>query len=289
MFNILQIDIKKALLIVFVIALPLLSINIQRGPDEPPWYTQPFSYVAGSMLNAYTNFSQGVRGTVALYLNLIDIKKENRLLKKDISEMKAQLGQMTELKFENERLNKLLSFQQNAPMKLVAARVTGIDLLPDHRTIRINRGTEDGVNKGQAAITFEGVVGYVFNAEAHSAQVLVLTDRFAVIQAVVQRTRARGLVQGDAVDRCQLKYLHRADDVLEGDVIVTSGLDNVFPKGYPIANVVEVEKKNYGITQRVVLRPIVDPSRLEEVFVVLHVDNEKTIEVSQSEKAAGAL
>jgi rod shape-determining protein MreC len=141
------------------------------------------------------------------------------------------------------------------------------------------------VNKGQAAITFEGVVGYVFNAEAHSAQVLVLTDRFAVIQAVVQRTRARGLVQGEAVDRCQLKYLHRADDVLEGDVIVTSGLDNVFPKGYPIANVVEVEKKNYGITQRVVLRPIVDPSRLEEVFVVLHVENEKPIEVSQSGKA----
>lgn len=284
MFNIFQIDIKKALLIVFVVALPLLSINIQRGPDEPPWYTQPFSFVSGTVLNAYTNFSQGVRGTVALYLNLVEIKKDNRLLKKEIAELKAQLGQMTELKFENGRLNKLLSFQQSAPMKLVAARVTGLDLLQNHRTIRINRGTADGVFKGQAAITFEGVVGYVFNVETNSAKVLVLTDRYAVIDAIVQRTRARGIVAGVAVDRCRLKYLHRADDVLEGDVIVTSGLDNVFPKGFPIATVIEVEKKNYGITQKVELRPIVDPSRLEEVFVVLHVDNEKTIEVSQTEK-----
>ncbi len=266
-----------------MVALPLLSINIQRGPDEPPWYTQPFSFVAGTVLNAYTDFSQGVRGTVALYLNLIDIKTENRLLKRDISELKAQLGRMTELKIENERLNKLLGFQQNAPMKLVAARVTGLDLLlPDHRTIRINRGTTDGVNKGQAAITFEGVVGYVFNAEPNSAQILVLTDRYAVIDAIVQRTRARGIVAGGGVDRARLKYLHRADDVLEGDVIVASGLDNVFPKGFPVANVIEVKKKNYGITQDVELRPIVDPSRLEEVFVVLHVDNDKVIEVSQT-------
>jgi rod shape-determining protein MreC len=288
LFNLLQFDIKKALLVVFVIALPLLSINIQRGPDEPPWYTQPFSFIAGSVLNAYTGFSQGVRGTVALYLNLIDIKTENRHLKVDISELKAQLGQMTELKLENQRLNKLLSFQQGAPMKLLAARVTGQDLLrvQDRHTIRIDRGIADGVAKGQAAITFEGAVGYVFNAEAHSSQILVLTDRYAVIDALVQRTRARGIVTGKAVDRCELKYLHRADDVLEGDVVVTSGLDSIFPKGFPIATVIAVEKKNYGITQKVDLRPIVDPSRLEEVFVVLHVDNDKPMEVSQTGKGS---
>jgi rod shape-determining protein MreC len=284
-FNLFQFDLKKALLVAFVVALPLLSINIQRGPDEPPWYAQPFSFVAGSLQNGYSSFSQGVRGTVALYMNLIDIKVDNRLLKKEISELKAQLGQMTELKLENERLNKLLSFQQQAPMKLVAARVAGQDLLKDHRTIRINRGTSDGVVKGLAVITFEGVVGYVFNAETHSSQILVITDRYAVVDAIVQRTRARGIVAGATVDRCRLKYLHRADDVLEGDVIVTSGLDNIFPKGFPIATVVSVEKKNYGITQKVDLKPIVDPSRLEEVFVVLHVDNEKTMDVSQVKPA----
>jgi rod shape-determining protein MreC len=282
LFNIFQLDIKKALLVVFVIALPLLSINIQRGPDEPPWYTQPFSFVAGTILNGFTSFSQGVRGTVTMYANLINIKTENRLLKKEIEEMRAQLGKLTELGLENERLNKLIGFQQNAPGKLLAARVTGLDLLPDHSTIRINRGSLDGVQKGQAVITFEGVVGYVFNSEAHSSQILVLTDRYAVVDAIVQRTRARGIVAGVSVDRCRLKYLHRADDVLEGDVIVTSGLDNIFPKGFPVATVVSVEKKNYGITQKVELRPIVDPSRLEEVFVVQQVGNEKAMEVGQT-------
>ncbi|MGE3973290.1 MAG: rod shape-determining protein MreC [Bdellovibrionales bacterium] len=281
MFHLFQFDLKKAILVAFVVALPLLSINIQRGPDEPPWYAQPFSYVAGNIQNGYASFSQGVRGTVALYLNLIDIKVDNRLLKKEIAELKAQLGQMAELSLENERLNKLLNFQQQAPMKLLAARVTGQDLLRDHRTIRINRGTEEGIVKGLAVITFEGAVGYVLNAEPHSSQVLVITDRYAVVDALIQRTRARGIVAGAAIDRCRLKYLHRADDVVEGDVIVTSGLDNIFPKGFPIATVVGVEKKNYGITQKVDLRPIVDPSRLEEVFVVLHVDNAKIPDVNE--------
>jgi rod shape-determining protein MreC len=280
-------DLKKIILIAFVLALPLLSINIQRGPDEPPWYSKPFSFVAGSIQNGYSSFSQGVRGTVALYANLVDVKVDNRQLKKEISELKAKLGQMTELKLENERLNKLLSFQQQAPMKLIATRVTGQDLLEDHRTIRINRGLSDGVVKGLAVITFDGVVGYVLNAETNSAQILVITDRYAVVDAIVQRTRARGIVAGATVDRCRLKYLHRADDVVEGDVVVTSGLDNIFPKGFPIATVVSVEKKNYGITQKVELRPIVDPSRLEEVFVVLHVDNDKPLDVGLAKPTGG--
>lgn len=284
MFNIFQLDLKKALLIAFVVALPLLTINFQRGPEEPPWYVQPFSLVGGMVENGYTNFSQGVRGTVALYLNLIDVKVKNRVLTRENSELSAKLSQLTELKLENERLNQLLNFQQRAPMKLMAARVTGMDLLKDHnrRTIRINRGTLDNVAKGQAVLTFEGVVGYVFNAEPHSSQVLVLTDRYTIIDAIVQRTRARGIVEGNKVDSCHLKYLHRADDVVEGDLVVTSGLDDIFPKGFPVASVISVEKKNYGITQKVEVKPIVDPSRLEEVFVVLHVDNSKSVDISQA-------
>ncbi|HEX4926218.1 MAG TPA: rod shape-determining protein MreC, partial [Bdellovibrionales bacterium] len=216
-----------------------------------------------------------IRGTAALYLNLIDVKRNNRLLAKENAELRAKLGELTELKMENERLNRLLGFQQKAPMKLLAARVTGLDLLGDHATIRINRGEKEGLKKGMAVITLEGVVGYIFALEPHSSKILVLTDRYAVIDSIVQRSRARGIVEGKAIDRCRLKYLHRADDVKEGDLVVTSGLDNIFPKGFPIGVVVHVEKKNFGIDQKVDLQPVVDPSRLEEVFIVMHVNNEK--------------
>ena len=271
MFRYFQIDFKKLLLILFVFALPLVSLQLQRGPEEPPWYTEPFSVVAGLLVNGYTNFSQGVRGTVSMYLNLIDVKKDNRLLLRENAELRAKLSELNELKAENSRLNKLLDFQSRAPMKLLAARVTAIDLLGEHATIRINRGSSHGLAKGLAVITFEGVVGYILNVELHSSSVLVLTDRYAVIDSLVQRTRARGIVEGESVDTCKLKYLHRADDVVEGDLVVTSGLDDIFPKGFPVATVIAVEKKNYGVTQKVSLRPVVDPSRLEEVFVVLKV------------------
>ncbi|MEQ1878625.1 MAG: rod shape-determining protein MreC [Bdellovibrionia bacterium] len=276
MFRLFDFDLKKALLVVFVVALPLLSINIQRRPDEPAWYTRPFSIAAGYIQTGYTGFSNEIRGTAALYLNLIDIKKNNRLLSKEIGELRAKLGELTELKMENERLNKLLGFEQKAPMKLLAARVTGLDLSQgEHSTIRVNRGAKDGLKRGMAVITLEGVVGSIFAVEPASARILVLTDRYAVIDSIVQRSRARGIVEGKALDRCRLKYLHRSDDVKEGDIIVTSGLDNIFPKGFPIGAVVHVEKKNFGIDQKVDLQPVVDPSRLEEVFVVMHVNNEK--------------
>lgn len=287
MFNFFQIDIKKALLIIFVISLPLLSINLQRGPDEPAWYLAPVSLVSGVVVNGYANFSQGVRSTLSTYVNLIDIKKENRLLTRELDELKAQLNQLEELKLENQRLNKAIDFQQKAPMKLVAAKVTGLDLMLEHRTIRINRGTEHGVTKGQAVITFDGVVGYIYNAEPRSSQVLVLTDRYAVIDGIVQRTRARGIVAGRSVDRCQLKYLHRSDDVVVGDLVVSSGLDNIFPKGFPVARVISVEKKNYGVTQKVELEPVVDPSRLEEIFVVIRVNNEEPLQMTQTTKQGG--
>jgi len=286
-FNFFQIDIKKALLIIFVISLPLLSINLQRGPDEPAWYLAPVSLVSGVVVNGYANFSQGVRSTLSTYVNLIDIKKENRLLTRELDELKAQLNQLEELKLENQRLNKAIDFQQKAPMKLVAAKVTGLDLMLEHRTIRINRGTEHGVTKGQAVITFDGVVGYIYNAEPRSSQVLVLTDRYAVIDGIVQRTRARGIVAGRSVDRCQLKYLHRSDDVVVGDLVVSSGLDNIFPKGFPVARVISVEKKNYGVTQKVELEPVVDPSRLEEIFVVIRVNNEEPLQMTQTTKQGG--
>jgi rod shape-determining protein MreC len=274
-FRLFDFDLKKALLVVFVIALPLLSINIQRRPDEPVWYTRPFAVAAGIIQTGYTNLSHEIRGTTALYVNLIDIKTNNRILSKENSELRAKLGELTELKLENERLNRLLGFQQKAPMKLLAARVTGQDLSGDHSTIRINRGERDTIKKGMAVITFEGVVGYVYAVETQSAKILVLTDRYALIDSIVQRSRARGIVEGKAPDRLRLKYLHRSDDVKDGDLVVTSGLDNIFPKGFPIGNVIQVEKKNFGIDQKVDLQPVVDPSRLEEVFVVAQVDNEK--------------
>jgi rod shape-determining protein MreC len=272
--NLFPFDIKKIILVLFIFSLPLISINFQRAPGEIPWYMRPVHFVAGSVEEGYSSFSNTVRGTTAQYLDLISIKRENEGLKAEKSELTAKLARFDELMLENQRLAKLLDFKSHMPSHILPARVIGQDLFSSqYRTIRIDRGIENGVSKGMAVITPDGVVGYVFAVDSNTAQVLVVTDRYAVVDAVVQRTRARGIIEGKTETTATLKYLHRSDDVQSGDLIVTSGLDNIFPQGFPIGHVTQVERKSYDITQKVEIEPIVRLARLEEVFVMMKTVN----------------
>ena len=125
-----------------------------------------------------------------------------------------------------------------------------------------------------AALTIGGVVGYTFRVQNESSQILLLTDRYAVIDAIVQRSRARGLIEGLGRTDTRLRYLKRSDDVKVGDLVVTSGLSNLFPKGFPIGTVTSIDKSRYGMTQEVEVRPAIDPLNLEELFVVINANHQ---------------
>jgi rod shape-determining protein MreC len=111
-------------------------------------------------------------------------------------------------------------------------------------------------------------VGYILEPEVFTSKILLLTDRYAAIYAIVQRSRARGIIEGKDGDITSLKYLKREDDIVEGDLVVTSGLDNIFPKGFPIGRVKKATKAQFGMTQDVSVEPIVNPFSLEEVFII---------------------
>lgn len=262
------------MIVAAVIALPILSINMKRNPGEDPWYRRPFTWMVALSQGGYSSFTSGVRGTTSMYLNLIGIKTENQKLLRENEELRAQLGALAELKLENERLNKLLQFKLTTKMELLAAKVVARDLSPDHESIRINRGYRHGLRKLMGIITVQGVVGYVISTEMDSAQVLALTDRTGAIDALVQRTRARGLLTGKDSSTVRLRYLERADDVAVGDAVVTSGLGGFFPKGFPVGKVISVRKTDFGISQEAMVEPVVSPSNLEEVFVVINSGGE---------------
>lgn len=266
-------DIRRLFLVVAVVVIPLMAINMKQTHEEDIWFLKPFTYMGGMIQGAYSSFSSGVRGTTSMYIDLINIKTENKTLKVENMELRAQLGSMTELKVENERLTKLLGFKQASNMDLLAAKVVGKDMLLDHQTLTVNRGTRDGVAKNMAALTVGGVVGYVFRTDQYTSQILLLTDRYAAIDGLVQRSRARGIVEGNSRDRAILKYLKRGDDVKIGDLVVTSGMYNVFPKGFPIGVVQKIHKSQYGMTQELELAPAIDPLNLEEIFVVLNANH----------------
>ena len=267
-------NLKKVFTVLAVIILPLISINMQQKPEAVGWYDKPFSFLASITTQVFFSFSDGVRGTTKLYLNLIDIKKESAELKKKNEELLARLEVMDELRKENERMNVLLDFKQHSKMEMIAARVIAKDILSDHSTIQINKGLKHGLKHGQAVIAVDGVVGYIYRPGQYSSQVLLVTDRYAVVDGIVSRSRTRGIVEGKGNDTCTMKYVEKSEDVKKGDLIVTSGLDNIFPKGYPVATVETVEDKAFAVSLKVELRPVVDPDKIEEVFVILNAANE---------------
>jgi rod shape-determining protein MreC len=272
--NFLQFDFRKVLGLALLVAFPLISVNMQKEPIEGPSLFRPFLFVAGLSHAGYSGFSQTLRETVDLYLNLIDIKTNNRVLQGELTATRTQLGEMAELRLENERLLKLLGFKEKTKMEMIAARVIGRDLFEDYESIMINRGESNGVQKGMAVITAAGVVGYVILAEPLNSQVLLVTDRYAVIDGLVQRSRTRGILSGLNESQCALKYLKRSDDVQVGDQVVTSGLDNIFPKGFPVGTVTEVVHDEYSFEQQVTVEPIVKAANIEEVFVVTNAQKE---------------
>jgi rod shape-determining protein MreC len=118
-------------------------------------------------------------------------------------------------------------------------------------------------------ITDEGLVGVVVGTTPRAAKVLLTIDLQSRVDAYVQRTRARGTLRGTSRQTCEFEYVLRDDDVREGDLLLTSGLGDLFPKGLVVGRVTKVERQPYGLFQRAEVKTAVDLQRLEEVFVLL--------------------
>jgi rod shape-determining protein MreC len=257
-----QVPISSGVLL--VLAAMLVSANAGGGQR-----TDPLSRV---VLEAIYPFQLAVTGTAAEvtkvwngYLNLVGARAEADGLRARVRSLEGDLTRVAEIEAANRRLRRLLRFRRTLETPVVAARVISWDAGGD-RTVTLDKGERDGVVKGAAVIVPEGIVGHVFRTSAHSARVLLISDRNSGIDAVVQRSRVRGIVQGRE-DGCELKYIKRGADVEIGDSVVTSGLDKIFPKGVLIGDVVRVMRRERGLFQSIVVEPRVAFERLEEVLV----------------------
>jgi rod shape-determining protein MreC len=118
----------------------------------------------------------------------------------------------------------------------------------------------------------KGVVGRLVSVSANYAKVLLLVDQNSAVDCLIQRSREKGIVKGLSSGLCKLDYVVRAGDVVVGDVVVTSGMDRVFPKGLPVGEVVEVEDTPWEFFKDIKVRPMVDFAKLEEVLVIMKED-----------------
>jgi rod shape-determining protein MreC len=210
---------------------------------------------------------QAVAGTWRTYVALFGVNKENERLRRRIVELEQQAVRLSEVEQTDKRLEALLNLRSSLDGDLLAAQIIGRDPLPWFSTMTINKGEADGVHKNAAVLSPLGVVGQIMSTGARSARVLLITDHNSGVDALVQRSRARGIVEGALDGGCVMKYLKRGEDVEVGDRVVTSGLDGIFPKGIIVGEVTRVTRGNRGLLQVAEIKPAVPLDRIEEVLV----------------------
>lgn len=205
------------------------------------------------------------------YVSLWHVQDENVLLRARLDELEIRLLEQRALALRGERLEALLGVQQRVPQRTLAAEVIAGDATSWFRTVTINRGRSDGIEPDMAVLAPQGLVGRVIGRPApaaRAARVQLLVDRNAAAAALVERSRVGGVVVGDVGEMLRMDFVSALADVRVGDLVVASGLDGIYPKGFPIGEVVAVDRGT-GLYQQVRVRPAVDFSSIEEVLVVL--------------------
>ncbi|MFN8604338.1 MAG: rod shape-determining protein MreC [Candidatus Binatia bacterium] len=228
-----------------------------------------------------SSVSSTMGSTWRAYVDLVGVRQEREWLRRRVRELESQAERAATLESQNARLQALLDLREGMPGQSVAARITGVDASGLFRTATVNKGERDGVQKGMAVVSPAGVVGRVVSTSPNAARVLLLEDPSSGVDVLVQRSRARGIVEGSLNGGCQLKYIKHREDLRVGDLVATSGLDGIFPKGVVVGTVSRLSREEGGLFQTAEVEPAVDFNKLEEVMVVEAPENEVPPEASQ--------
>jgi rod shape-determining protein MreC len=212
----------------------------------------------------------GTRGVWQNYFALRGVRAENESLHRQIADLGVKLQEQRALAERSQQLMELMDLRSHAAFQTVAAEVIGGNPNPGMRTVTIDRGSADGVQADMAVVSPKGVVGRIIGSPArHAARVQLIIDRNAAAGALTERTRAGGMVIGtDTQPALRMDLVSNLADVKEGDSVVASGVDGIFPKGFVIG-VVDKSERGSGLYRNVTVKPAVDFSSLEEVLVVL--------------------
>lgn len=212
--------------------------------------------------------SNGVAKVWSGYIFLAGVKEENDSLKSSISALHEENNRLKEEVSLNNRLRVLLAHREALPYKTVAASVTGFNIDRWARTVTINKGSAEGISKDLAVISPEGVIGKTIEVNRHTSRVILASDLRSDIDALVQRTRVKGVIEGSGGEDLIFKYIRQTDNVQVGDAVVTSGLSGVFPKGLVVGEITRVEKGKDNFFKYVEVRPKAEVRKTEEVLVV---------------------
>jgi rod shape-determining protein MreC len=201
-----------------------------------------------------------------------DLERENQELRKNLLEISLANQRMKEQMLENIRLRKLLNFKENSTYRVVSASVVALGQEQTIRSLILNVGKKDSVERNYTVLTEDGLVGKVLRVESSQSIVQILMDPNALVSARLQRSREIGVVAWSGNLWLDFNYIPKDVDVEPGEAVLTSGLSRIYPAGIKIGVVVEIQENEYELFKKIKVKPAVNFNRLEDVFVLISPD-----------------
>lgn len=284
--------VRLTLLVVALVGFATVTMVVDRRAfqdrtrDLPPWAGVLLD-VAAPVQRTLAYPVEFVRDAWTRYVALIDVQNDNAELRTRIARLQEENLQLREGLVASGRLARIAEMRDAFEVPMLPAELVGRDVSPWFRSVLLDRGRSDGVRSGMPVISENGLAGLVVATSNNASKAMLLLDRQTVVDGTVQRSRARGIVRGGGEETLRFEFVARGADVLPGDLVITSGLDGVHPKGLLVGKVKSVAEAGSDLLRTAVLDPAVDFGRLEQVFVMLR--RGPTLELLYSNQTGDAL
>jgi rod shape-determining protein MreC len=260
---------RRYALLLAVLLVSLFLLTVQTRGGGPTRAADLVGFVVTPAQSLLAHAHRGALGAWHTFTNWKAVRNENLTLRADNERLSVQSLQVRETDQENRRLRRLLALRDRMPLTTLTGEIIGREGGGWSRSLTVNRGRADGISRQMPVIVPEGLVGRVAQVSSGASIVQLLNDPTSTVGAVVQRTRTPGLVEGEPGGGVRFKFMARdGAGVTPGDLVVTSGLGTLFPKGIPVGRVTAIADKGSALFHFAVLTPAEDFARVEEVLLL---------------------
>ena len=227
-------------------------------------------FIFSPFISAANSVLEYPRNAIKNIATLSRVQKENDLLRGKIDALSAGMLSFEGLKKDNEELRQLLQYKGKNPFNrsMAAAQVISRSGSSWFNTVLLDKGLSEGIKSGMAVVCTQGLVGRTIEVAQHSSKVLLISDPDSSVSASVARSKALGVLYGTLSNVLEMKYIISSSSVESGDLIVTSGVSDIFPKGIPVGSVIKADKRDYDLFQYIEIKTSADLSKLDKVFIL---------------------
>jgi rod shape-determining protein MreC len=251
-----------------VLQIALLSLQIE-GPSGTILLKTWVLGVQAPVIAVSSSIAQGIRNVWQHYVWTVGARAENVRLRETVRQLSLLNSAYEQAREENERLRRLISLSGDMKYRTLGARVVARTPSFLSNVIYIDRGSKDGIHVDAPVLSGDGIIGKTLLVTTHQSQVQLITNPDASLGAMLEKTRTPGVLSGSGDLLLNLNYISSTEEIAAGDIVLSSGLDDIFPKGLAVGKVVSV-RKGKGVFQSIKVEPFMDLIHIEEVVVLLN-------------------